>query len=654
MKKLFIVLLLIGSLSAFSQTNKLVIDTQKEGVEIPSTLYGIFFEDINFGADGGLYAEKIKNRSFDFPYALTGWTPFGNLEVKNDGPFENNPNYIRLSPPNHKDKYTGIDNEGFFGVSFQKDEEYRFSVWARVPDGGNAEIKVQLTHTATGRDSQDFGSTKILISGSDWNKYSAVLKARGTAKKGKLRIFLSKPENTVDLEHISLFPIETWNGHDNGLRKDLVEKLSDLKPGVFRFPGGCIVEGTDLDSRYQWKNTIGPVENRPLNENRWHYTFTDRFYPDYFQTNGLGFYEYFLLSEELGAEPLPVVNVGLSCQFQNTDPEAHAPLESLQPYIDDAIDLIEFANGDSDTKWGKIRTEMGHPSPFNLKYLALGNEQWGPEYSERLRPFVKAIREKHPEIKLIGSAGPFPEGEQYDYLWKEMKKLDLDLVDEHFYQNEDWFANNADRYDNFDRKGPKVFVGEFACHESGKKYNHFNEALWEAAFITGLERNADVIEMSTYAPLFAHVEGWQWRPDLIWFDNVSSVPTSSYYVQKLFAENKGTKTVPISLNGKNVTGKEGQNGLYATASKDEKTGDLILKVVNTSEDDQPIELDGLKSSSKYRRVKQTLLKGGGNKENSISNPNEITPEERILEIDRAANWTTILPKKSLAVYRFQP
>ena len=265
---------------------------------------------------------------------------------------------------------------------------------------------------------------------------------------------------------------------------------------------------------------------------------------DYYQSGGLGFYEYFLLSEEVGAEPLPVLSVGLACQFQNRDPKAHVPVDELQPYIQDALDLIEFANGDTTTTWGKLRAEMGHPAPFNMKFIGIGNEQWGPEYPEHLAPFVAAIRKAYPDIKIVGSSGPDSEGEQFDYLWPEMKRLGADLVDEHFYRNEDWFLNQGNRYDNYDRKGPKVFAGEYACHGKGKKWNHFNAALLESAFMTNLERNADVVHMATYAPLFAHLEGWQWRPDMIWFDNSDSFRTASYYVQQLYAANKGTNVRP--------------------------------------------------------------------------------------------------------------
>jgi alpha-L-arabinofuranosidase len=450
-----------------------------------------------------------------------------------------------------------------------------------------------------------------------------------------LRIFLESA-NSVDLEHISLFPVDTWNGHENGLRKDLAQALYDIRPGVFRFPGGCIVEGTDLETRYDWKKSVGPVENRALNENRWHYTFPHRFFPDYFQSYGLGFYEYFLLSEELGAEPLPVVNVGLACQYQNEDEHAHVAVCDLDGYIRDALDLIEFANGNAASEWGKVRAEMGHPEPFNLKYIAIGNEQWGEEYVVRLKPFIEAIRKQYPEMKIIGGSGPGSEGEQFEYLWPEMKKLNVDLVDEHFYRPESWFLKQGARYDNYDRKGPKVFAGEYACHGKGKKWNHFYTSLLEAAFMTGMERNADIVHMATYAPLFAHVEGWQWRPDMIWFDNLHSVKTVSYYVQQLFSMNKGTHVLPLTMQGKAVSGAEGQNGLFASAVWDEDQNVVIIKIVNTSEKSQPVRFnfEGLKKREKLTEGRVIALKSDEpDAENTIGNPTLIVPVESEITIN---------------------
>lgn len=647
---------LSAGLALNAATNELVVQTNKIGAPVQPTMYGLFFEDINYAADGGLYAEMIKNRSFEFPENFMGWEIFGHVDLKNDGPFERNPHYVRLSNPGHPHKWTGIENEGFFGVSFKAGEEYRFSVWARVPDGGSSKIRVELVDTKAMGETQTMTQQEITIDSKEWKKYTVILKPETSVTKGKLRIFLSKPEHTVDLEHISLFPVDTWNGHENGMRKDLAQALADLKPGIFRFPGGCIVEGTDIDTRYDWKKTVGPVENRPLNENRWHYTFPHRFFPDYFQSYGLGFYEFFLLSEEIGSEPLPVLNVGLACQYQNDDMHAHIAVDSLQPYIQDALDLIEFANGDTSTKWGALRAEMGHPAPFNLKFIGVGNEQWGPEYVERLEPFIKAIRAKYPDIKIIGSSGPNSEGKEFDYLWPEMTRLKADLVDEHFYRPESWFLSQGARYDNYDRKGPKVFAGEYACHGRGKKYNHYNAALLEAAFMTGLERNADVVHMATYAPLFAHVEGWQWRPDMIWYDNNNSVRTASYYVQQLFSENKGTNVVPLTMDKKNVTGAEGQNGLFASAVYDKDRNEYIVKVANTSSEPQElnIKLAGLKKKDVITGVtEQTLSTKDLDSENTLEEPNKIVPSMKKFAMEEKADWTTVIEPNTFSVYHFK-
>ncbi len=412
------------------------------------------------------------------------------------------------------------------------------------------------------------------------------------------------------------------------------------------------MEGTEVPDRYQWKNTVGPVENRPTNLNRWLYTFPHRLYPDYYQSGGLGFYEYFQLAEDFGAEPLPIINVGLVCQYQNWHQDESIPLDSLQPYIDDALDLIEFANGGTDTKWGKLRADMGHPAPFNMKYLGVGNEQWGPQYVTRLEPFVKVLREKHPEIKVVGSSGPNSEGKDFDYLWPEMKRLKVDLVDEHFYRPETWFLAEGMRYDNYDRKSPKVFAGEYACHGKGKKYNHFYPSLLEAAFMTGLERNADIVEMATYAPLFAHVEGWQWRPDLIWFDNSRSMKSGSYYVQQLYGMNKGDRVLPLTMDGRPVAGQEGQNGLFASAVSEGK--DIIVKVANVGETDQPLTINfkGLKAKQPLKNVVVTTLHADDDAENTLDNPDVVKPVTNTYPIDVAKEWSATVPARTFVVYRF--
>lgn len=642
-------------LGAYAQTHTFDVNTKKVGAKVQPTMYGIFFEDINYAADGGLYGELVKNRSFEFPDALMGWKAFGKFEVKNDGPFERCPHYVVLGYSGHNDTATGLQNEGYFGIGIEKGEDYRFSVWAKAVSG-DATVEVSLVDENTMEEHQEFATAELKVSGNEWKKYELVLKPAKTVQKANLRLLL-KGKNSVALEHVSLFPKHTFKDRDNGMRRDLAQALYDLHPGVFRFPGGCIVEGSSLEQRYQWKNSIGPVENRPLNGNRWLSTFNYRLFPDYYQSYGLGFYEYFLLSEDIGAEPLPVLNVGMACQYQNwNNPKAHVPVDSLQPYIQDCLDLIEFANGDVNTTWGKKRAEMGHPAPFNLKFLAVGNEQWDNLYYERLRPFVKAIKAKYPNIKLIGTSGPDSEGEMFDKGWKAMKELKADLVDEHFYRDEHWFLSHGLRYEGYDRKGPKVFAGEYACHGKGKKWNHFETSLYEAAFMTDLERNADVVDMATYAPLFAHVDGWQWRPDMIWYDNTRMFKTVSYYVQQMYACNKGTNVLPLTMNGKAVAGQEGQDGLFASAVVDKQKGEVIVKVANTSDKTQEVtlNLNGLKGSRSASLT--TLQCDNMDAENTLDNPNKIRPVETTATCESKKNATVLsdkLPAKSFRMYKIK-
>lgn len=648
---LFLAALSLGvSVNANAQeTDVMVVQANKIGAEIQPTMYGHFLEDINFAADGGLYAELVKNRSFEFPQNLMGWRTFGNVALKDDGPFERNPHYVRLSPAGHGAKCTGIENEGFFGIGVKAGEGYRFSVWAR---GENQKIRVELVNTASMGESQVMTSDVMEINSREWRKYEMVVTPKETFAKAHLRIYLVS-DGSVDLEHVSLFPVDTWKGRKNGLRKDLAQALADTKPGVFRFPGGCIVEGTDLATRYNWKNSVGPVENRPLNENRWNYTFQHRLYPDYFQSYGMGFFELFLLAEDMGAEPLPVVNCGLACQYQNNSEDAHVKVADLGSYVQDALDLIEFANGDTTTEWGRLRAEMGHAAPFNLKFIAVGNEQWGEEYPARLKVFVEAIRKAYPDIKIIGSSGPNSEGKDFEYLWPEMRKLKVDLVDEHFYRPEDWFLASGNRYDNYDRKGPKVFAGEYACHARGKKWNHFHASLLEAAFLTGVERNADVVHMATYAPLFAHVEGWQWRPDLIWYDNLRSVRSCSWHVQSLYGHNRGTNVVPLTMDKKAVSGQPGQNGLFASAVWDEPSKTYIVKVVNTSDKARKIRLEfkGLKKSAALADGKCLVFHSDNpDADNTLDNPSLIVPQEKALDVDGHVVETEVGPA-TFVVYK---
>ena len=643
-------LAVLVSLNASAQ-HQFTVNAKKLGAPIQSTMYGIFFEDINFGADGGLYAEMVENRSFEFPQQLMGWNTFGKVQVNDANPaFDRNPHYVTLKESGHRDKFTGLENRGFFGMGLKKGMDYHFSVYART--AGSSQIRVELV----GSDDEVMTKQQIAISGNNWKKYTVTLKSPKTDAKGLMRIYL-EGKGSVDLDHVSLFPADAWKGL---LRADLVKDLKDLNPGVFRFPGGCIVEGTDLNSRYQWKNSVGPAENRPLNENRWNYTFPHRLFPNYYQSYGLGFYEFFLLSEEIGAQALPVLSCGLACQFQNDDKDeavCHVAVDDLQPYIDDALDLIEFANGGTDTKWGKLRADMGHPAPFNLQQIGVGNEQWGPLYPVRLEKFMKAIRAKYPKMKIVGTSGPSPDdndGKQFSYGWEQMKKLKADLVDEHYYRDQDWFMNNVTRYDNYDRKGPKVFAGEYACHvkedpaDFPTAKNVFEAALAEAAIMTGFERNADIVHMATYAPLFAHVEGWQWRPDLIWMDNLTTVRTPNYYVQQLYGQNPGTHVLSLLEGKKPVTG---QDGLCASAVYDKNTNGYIVKMTNTSTAPKEVVITfkGIKSLGNGKVT--TLHADRMDAANTIEKKNNVVPKTADVQADGNVLRTTI-PAKTFAVYRF--
>ena len=649
-KKILSTLLLTALTSVGINAQHQFTVSTKPGATIQPTMYGIFFEDINFGADGGLYAEMVENRSFEFPDRLMGWNTFGDVTVSDVKPaFDRNPHYVTLANAGHREKRTGLENRGFFGMGLKKGMHYDFTVYARLHtlQGKEAKFRIELVD----EEDRPISKATVTVTSNKWQKHTATLTSDKTIEKGLLRIFLEGSES-VDIDHVSLFPADSWQG----MRADLVKDLADLHPGIFRFPGGCIVEGTDLATRYQWKNTVGPAENRPLNENRWNYTFPHRMYPNYYQTLGLGFYEFFLLSEKIGAEPLPVLSCGLACQYQNDDNDknAHVCTADLQPYIDDALDLIEFANGPVTSKWGRLRADMGHPAPFNLKQIGIGNEQWGPLYPERLALFVKQIRAKYPHIKICGSSGPSASGKEFDYGWEQMRRLGVDLVDEHYYMTPDWFLKNAGRYDNYNRTGPKVFAGEYAAHVHGLDkqptvaMNNFEAALSEAAFMTGLERNADVVYQATYAPLFAHVEGWQWRPDLIWFNNLESVRSVNWYVQMLYATNRGTHVLSLTEGGKPV---EGHENLYASAVYDKTAKAYIVKIVNAGDKEQHINLTftGLKNLGKGKLI--TLHSNDPRATTSLENKTHVVPQTS--DVEAHGNMLSVkVPAKTFAVYRF--
>ncbi|MFF7393005.1 alpha-L-arabinofuranosidase C-terminal domain-containing protein [Streptomyces scabiei] len=540
----------------------ITVDPRARGAKIDDTMYGVFFEDINRAADGGLYAELVQNRSFEYSTAdnraytpLTSWAVDGTAQVVNDAGrlHERNRNYLSLGAG------STVTNAGYnTGVHVEEGKKYDFSVWARA-DGRTA-----LTVTLQDTDGTLAEARRVSVKGG-WAKYRVTFKATRTSSHGRLTVASA---DAVSLDEVSLFPRDTYKGHRNGLRKDLAEKIAALKPGFVRFPGGCLVNtgsmqdyseasGWERTRSYQWKDTIGPVEQRATNANFWGYN----------QSYGLGYYEYFQFSEDIGAMPLPVVPALVTGCGQNraTDDEA-----LLQRHIQDTLDLIEFANGPVTSTWGKKRAQMGHPKPFRLTHLGVGNEENLPnEFFARFQKFRAAIEAKYPDITVISNSGPDDTGTTFDTAWKLNRDANVDMVDEHYYNSPQWFLQNNDRYDSYDRKGPKVFLGEYASQG-----NAFKNALSEAAFMTGLERNADIVKLASYAPLLANEDYVQWRPDMIWFNNHASWNSASYETQKLFMNNVGDRVVPSTATGTPaltgpITGAVGLSTWATTAAYDD-------------------------------------------------------------------------------------
>ncbi|MEI6275071.1 MAG: alpha-L-arabinofuranosidase C-terminal domain-containing protein [Prolixibacteraceae bacterium] len=652
---LFFVLFYVGivlSDQALAQTgNPIVVRIDQPTSDIQSTMWGIFFEDINLAADGGIYAELVKNRSFEFAKPLMGWKILkkdpteGLLILNRSATNEANPRFVRIAR-NGTDEKFGLENEGFRGMGIKKGMSYHFSVLARNAEESLLKLRLELVSEK----GEIIGTANLAPEKGDWKRYSADITATATDSKSKLDIWF-EGSGALDIDMISLFPDDTWKNRPGGLRADLVQLLADLKPGFVRFPGGCIVEGFELATRYQWKNTIGNIDARKTMINRWNTEFKHRLTPDYYQSFGMGFFEYFLLAEDIGAEPLPILSCGMACQYNSAEV---APMDQLGPYIQDALDLVEFANGAADTGWGKIRASMGHPAPFNMKMMGIGNEQWGAQYIERYEAFVKAIKSKYPEIKLVTGTGPSPNGKFFDYASKELKRLQAEVVDEHYYASPEWFLQNATRYDHYDRNSYKIFAGEYAAQsKSGANPDNKNNwrcAIAEAAFMTGLERNADVVHLCSYAPLLAHVDGWQWTPDLIWFDNLKSFGTANYYVQKMFSNNRGTNVLSVTQDNQPLTGKD---GIYASAVFDSGSGEIILKLVNTTGNtwNQRIILDGKKGLNP-KAFRTVLESGDPEAVNSLERPLLISPANQVIYLTRKT-MKVILTPSSFSVIKIK-
>lgn len=543
-------------------------------------LYGIFFEDINHAADGGLYAEMVQNRSFEFDTIdnrkynpLTAWETLGcEARVENAYPLNrNNTHYLVIEVNDYE---CGVENHGFnYGMHIKKGERYKFSFYARRNTGFSKDVNIRLVSKETG----PVACETLKITSCDWEKYQCVLTAE---ESGVCYLTITTSgKSLVYLDDVSLFPENTYKNRENGLRGDIATLLADLKPKFMRFPGGCLVHDGNLDpharnSLYRWKNTIGDVSERPTRKSNWGYN----------QTLGLGYYEYFLFCEDIGAKPLPVLPAAYN-------PHRHdaVPFDELKPWIDDALDLIEFANGTTETKWGKIRAELGHSEPFNLEYLAIGNEEVGDDFFERYPYFHKAIKEKYPEIKLIGSSGPFPCGGEFEKGWKCARENKSEMVDEHYYVSPEWMIANNKRYFEYKKDDPKVFLGEYASWG-----NTFYNALCEASYMTAMEMSGNVA-LACYAPLLCNADYVNWKPDLIWYNGESVYGTPNYYVQKLFMNNQGENAIEHSVISE-------KNSI--AISEENIAGEIFFKTVDTEAQFYDIKINGIAVNEKGFTLKR--------------------------------------------------
>ncbi len=569
---------------------------------ISNHLMGIFFEDINYSADGGLYAELIQNRDFEYSskdgsrqgwdsnYAWSVQGDNATLTIATDRPIHaNNPHYavLRLQQPG-----ASLRNDGFDGISLKKGEKYDFSLFARVAEGSKGgKLSVRLLN----QEGEEVAQAVVNVSSKEWKKQKAVLTATADVRAAILSL-QPQTAGTYHLDMVSLFPRNTFKGHQNGLRADLAQTLADLHPRFMRFPGGCVAHGDGIDNIYDWKGSIGPLEARKPLRNLW----------GYHQTRGLGYFEYFQFCEDIGAEPVPVLAAGVPCQNSGTcshhakgelgcnGQQGGIPMEEMGAYIQDILDLIEYANGDArKTVWGKKRAEAGHPKPFNLKYIGIGNEDLITDiFEERFTMIFNAVKEKYPEITVIGTVGPFYEGTDYDEGWELATRLGVPMVDEHYYVSPGWFIHNQDYYDGYDRTKSKVYLGEYAAHLPGRPSN-IETALAEALYLTSVERNGDIVSMTSYAPLLAKDNRTQWTPDLIYFNNTEVRPTVDYYTQQMYGQNAGNEYVASTV-GLSNTQDAVKKRIGVSVVKDESTGDYIVKLVNMLpvEVNAQVKLDG--------------------------------------------------------------
>ena len=637
-------------------TATLTVDASAEGVELSPLLYGVFFEDINFAADGGLYAELVQNRSFEYypfrPMGLaagenpleyrdfTAWDTIVRGEADDDseegqrrrrwGPARvaieqpidpANTHYVQLFLDGERE--TGIANNGYDGIPLTGGAKYNVSLFSRWFEGEAAPLKVAL-ETADG---EVLAEAELDAPGAEWARQSATLTPSADADDARL-VITTTGEGRLGMDVISLMPADTFNGRENGLRKDLAQVIADLEPKTLRFPGGCIVHGNGLEESYRWKDTVGPLQERRGNSNRW----------GYHQTYGLGYFEYFQYAEDIGAEPLPILPLGVSCGFE--PPYEVARDDELDEWIQDAIDLVEFANGPVDSEWGKVRADMGHPEPFGLKMIGLGNEEHDTElFRANFPKFVEAMREAHPDIILVGNSGLSPRIPAYDL----MEENDIPITDEHYYEAPEWFIENQTRFDDFDRNGPKIYVGEYAS-----RGNALFNAVAEAAYLTGIERNGDFVVMTAYAPLLARYGHTQWQAaNLIHFDDEQVVRTPNYYVQQMFSQHVGDAYLPHELSTSGEPA-EGEFGLATSVTRDDEY--VYVKVVNPSETAMSVSIDlsGIEVAAAGRR---TLLTGARDAENTADDPENVSPQVEEIELGGEGPMTIEVPAISVQAIR---
>ena len=632
---------LVGALTAAAPVT-LTVDAEGPGKAISRDLVGAFFEDLSYAADGGLYAELVENRSFEYSaadregwQALTSWELVereggrGVLFADTGDPLHpNNPHFavLGVTPAGGR---VGLSNDGFDRLVIRSGEGYRFSVFARqmASPGGPLEVRLEAA------DGRLLGEARTPPLTAGWARYEATIEATGSAEDARLLVLAGHP-GRIALDMVSLFPVATFKGRRNGLRADLAQAIAELGPRFVRFPGGCLVHGDGVDNLYDWKKTIGPPEQRKAQRNIWHYH----------QTAGLGYFEYFQFCEDIGAKPLPVVAAGVSCQNSGAsitgrygEGQAAIPMEDMPGYVGDVLDLVEWANGPADSEWGSKRAAAGHPEPFGLTMIGVGNEdRITPAFEARFRMIHDALRQRHPEITVIGTVGPAPDDEDHRLGWELATELGVAMVDEHCYRPPGWFWENLDRWDHYDRRRSKVYLGEWAAHDEGKR-NTLRSAIAEAAYLTSMERNGDLVVMSSYAPLLAKRGHVHWSPDLIYFDDTSFSPTINYQVQRLFSRHGGDRCLETRIAGL----PEGRR-LAASAVRDTASGDLIVKLVNGEAEGIRVTVEGLPEAG----AAVTVLSGpdpGG------AHPAGTGPASTVVPV--GPDWRCELPGHSLTVIR---